>query len=227
MGSTSKEACLAPQVPGEEAGTLSREMKEPVVLSWRPVKALKMQSEGHTENHSAFPPQILGFGSAQPLPWPREAWRPREGHSLAMEPLPSLETLSCSVWPPTSPDSHHPGSSRTGVLLSTLHSGNMGQHNAHEAWGQSPGKEKHQADCLAKPQPYSRLLPTLPLGIQGCGEDTPPPRSCLAGRQSSECGIAQAHPMGHLLSPRLLVLHSFSGCVLLIQPRNRMMCDSH
>lgn len=122
-----------------------------------------------------------------------------QGRALpAYEPLPSLETLSGSIWPPPPPDSHRPGSSRTGVLLSTLHCGNMGQHNAHQAWGQSPWKEKHQAKRLAKPQPYSRLLPTLQLGIQGCGEDAP--SSCLADGQSSGCSAARAHPMGHLLS---------------------------
>lgn len=93
----------------------------------------------------------------------------------------------------------------------------MGQHNAHQAWGQSPRKEKHQANCLAKPQPYIRLLPTLRLRIQDCGEDAP--SSCLAGRQSPECSTAQAYSMGHLLGFK--VLHSSSGCLLLIQPRNR------
>lgn len=153
-------------------------MEEPVVLSLRPVKTPKMQSEGHTASRHACPPQLRGLGSAQPPAWPREAWRPREGHSRPTEPLPSLETLSSCIWPPPPPDSHRPGSSRTGVLLSTLRSGNMGQHNAHQAWGQSPWKEKHQANRLAEPQPYSRLLPTLQLRIQGCGEDAP--SSCLA-----------------------------------------------
>lgn len=64
-----------------------------------------MQSEGHTVSHHACPPQLLGLGSAQPPAWPREAWRPREGHSLPTEPLPSLETLSGSIWPPPPPDS--------------------------------------------------------------------------------------------------------------------------
>lgn len=163
------------QVPGEEAGTLSREMEEPVVLSWRPVKALKMQSEGHTENHNTCPPQILRFGSAQPLPWTREAWRPREGHSLAEEPLPSLEILSCCIWPPTSPT---PTALAPAALVSYFPS------SAVEIWvsimvtrpgARACGRKNTRPTAWQSPSPTAGSFPHSCLGFRAVGTMPPAP----------------------------------------------------
>lgn len=64
-----------------------------------------------------------------------------------------------------------------------------------------PGK----APALQQPPAYT--------GAQESGLWGGCPCSCLAGRESSECSIAQAHPRGRLPSPRLSVSHSFSGCL--------------
>lgn len=140
-----------------------------------------------TYRTTIHPSPVLRLGSVYLLPRPREAQRPREGHSLPKNPLPSLESLKCYIWPPTSACLPPPW--LTSVLLSTLHSGNMGQHLLTKPGARASGRKNTRPSCLAQSQPYSSLLPTVQIRIQGCGEDAP--SSHLAGRESPKCSTAQ------------------------------------
>lgn len=135
LGSTSRGTC--PPNP-REISTATQGRVELAILSLCPGKDLKMQGWG-IQRTTTGPPwlQLLWLGSVYPPPWPREAQRPREGHPLPKDPLPSLESLSCCIWPPTSACLPPPWLQTH--WCPTFHPAQWkyGSAFAHQAWGQS------------------------------------------------------------------------------------------
>lgn len=113
-----------------------------VPVPWQGPQA---QSEGHIDNHNARPPAPRAWLCPAPSLAQRSLEKPREGHSLPKDPLHSPESLSCCIWPPTSACLPPPWLQPHWCPTFRLACWKYGSAFAHQAWGQSQWKEKHQA----------------------------------------------------------------------------------